>query len=202
MLQIHLERASKAKLIDKLIVATTNESGIEAINEIAKKCNCDFYNGSLNNVLERYYFAALPYQPDYVVRITSDCPLIDPQLIDEVVSFGIENKVDYCANIFERFYPDGMDVEMFSFNALKFAFQNASTLEEKEHVTPFIRNNSTILGGKLFSSISVKNKDNFGEVRLTLDYESDFNIICKLLNKLGENANWKEYADGLETLSL
>jgi len=204
MLQLHLERVLKSKLIDKLIVASTNENDVHLINQIALKCNCGLYNGSLENVLERFYFAALPYNPDFIVRITSDCPLIDYQLIDDVIEAGVRNNVDYCSNVINRTYPDGMDVEMMSFRSLKFAYENADLQIDKEHVTPFIRNNSTFLGGQLFSSLSVENEDienDYDNIRLTLDYESDYNLIKSLVNEMGENKTWKEYADKAKSIT-
>jgi spore coat polysaccharide biosynthesis protein SpsF (cytidylyltransferase family) len=198
LLQIHLERVLKSKLLDKIIVATTNEPDVHLINQIALKCNCGLYNGSLENVLERFYYAALPLNPDYVVRITSDCPLIDAQLIDDVIEAGIKQNIDYCSNSLKRTYPDGMDVEMMSFNALKIAFENATQKFDKEHVTPYIINNSTFLNGDMFTSMNIENNNlehDYGNVRLTLDYQSDYSLIKKLLIEIGEDKTWKEYAD-------
>jgi len=195
MLQLHLERSLKSKLIDKLIVATTTEQNVYLINEIAVLCNCDCYNGSLEDVLERFYFAALPHNPDFVVRITSDCPLIDSKLIDKVIEAGIKNNVDYCSNVLSRTYPDGMDVEMISFRALRIAFENSNLQTDREHVTPFIRNNSTYYGGNLFTSFSVVNPEDYGDIRLTLDYQEDYILIKSLVSELGENKTWIEYAE-------
>jgi spore coat polysaccharide biosynthesis protein SpsF len=122
LLSIHLSRILKSKKIDQLLVATTTEPADGAIEEVAKSMGLPYYRGSVSNVLDRYYQAAKPHHPDWVVRLTSDCPLIDAGLIDKIIDKAIELDVDYCSNTLDPTYPDGMDAEVFKYSALEKAW--------------------------------------------------------------------------------
>ena len=98
-----------------------------------------YYRGSEEDVLERYYETAKKYRADVIVRITSDCPLIDPEIVDEMIKKHIENKADYTTNIIKRSFPRGMDTEIFSFNTLEETYRNGNEKYHREHVTPYIR---------------------------------------------------------------
>jgi spore coat polysaccharide biosynthesis protein SpsF (cytidylyltransferase family) len=188
ILQIHLENIKKSKLVTDFFVATTNEIESEIICNIAKKCKFNYFKGDINNVLSRFYHTVKECKPDYVVRVTSDCPLIDSILIDEVINYTIFNKFSYCSTSDE--YPDGVDVEVFKFTELERAYINATLDSEKEHVTPYIKN--TLKGSK---DISMYNSNyNFRNVRFTLDEVSDLETIKILVNKFGVNARWYIYA--------
>ena len=91
--------------------------------------------------MDRFYQASIDYQPDWVVRVTSDCPLLDPRVVDQAVRKAFESDVDYCANIITEDFPDGQDVEVFKFSALEQAWNEATLKSDREHVTPYIRNN-------------------------------------------------------------
>jgi spore coat polysaccharide biosynthesis protein SpsF len=193
LLGLHLERVKKAKKVTKCVVATTFEEGVEFILEITEKANVAVFQGSLSDVLDRFYHAALPYIPDYVVRVTSDCPLLDPTLIDEVIEATIQSEADYGANIVIEEFPDGQDVEVFSFKALEQAWLNAKLGSEREHVTPYIRNNTDIKGGKLFKGIHYAALSNFNHVRMTVDQPVDLETIDTLVRLLGTDASWLDY---------
>lgn len=195
LLQVHLERILKSKKIDKLIVASTSELGVEAILQIAGRLNVDVYQGSLENVLDRFYQAAIKYQPKWVVRLTSDCPLMDPHIIDSVVEKAIQENVDYCSNTLVTSFPDGMDVEVFKYTALELAWQKAKLNSEKEHVTPFIYNNCNLRNANLFVASQVLSEKNYSAVRLTVDEQNDLEVIKQLVDELGLNAGWQTYAD-------
>ncbi len=195
LLQIHLERILKSKVINKIIVATTKNKNDNRITDIAKMCGVKYFRGNENDVLDRFYKATKDYQADYIVRLTSDCPLIDPKLIDSVINVAIHNNYDYYANTFEELYPDGQDIEVFKFQALKSAWNLAKLDSEREHVTPFIRKNSSFKGGKLFTSANYYNNSNYGHVRMTVDDLNDFVVIEHLINNLGFDGTWLEYAD-------
>lgn len=198
LLDIHLQRILKSKKISKLIVATTNEIGSKEIVHIAANNGISAYCGSINDVLERFYFAVKDYQPDYVVRLTSDCPLIDPQVIDVVVEDCINSGVDYVSNTLKPTYPDGLDVEAFKFSALKKAYEEASLKSEREHVTPYIKKNSVFNGGSIFTSKNVESDWNCSDYRMTVDTQEDFDVIEKLINALGKDASWKDYVNYLD----
>lgn len=193
LLEIHLKRILKSKLIDKLIVATTNEPQSEEIIAIANKCNVNTFQGDLQNVLDRFYQAALPEQPDYIVRLTSDCPLIDAHLIDDVIKYTIDHQLDYCSNTLEPTFPDGEDIEVFKFEALKKAWTNATQPYQKEHVTPYIWENSSFKNGNLFKSANFASNVNYENVRLTVDESADFLVIEKIINELGIDNTWEVY---------
>ena len=149
LLEIHLLRLLQSKNITKLKVATTTEPGAVYIVDIAKKMNI-VYQGSINDVLDRFYHAALPEDPDYIVRITSDCPLIDPLIVDRVIELAINGNFDYVSADTKSF-PDGMDVEVFKFSALLKAYDEATMQSEREHVTSYIWKNGTVKGGSLLN---------------------------------------------------
>lgn len=195
LLRIQLERLKKCKAIDKIIVATTTEAKDEEVVNLVNNWGFDSFRGSENNVLDRYYQAILDlkYKPNWVVRVTSDNPLIDPELVDLVVQFAQRNNVDYVSNGFEDQYPDGQDVEVFKFEALEKAWKEAKLDSEREHVTPYIRNNSDLLGGALFSAKNYPCDKDYSNIRMTVDEEVDFKVIEKLIANLGIDKSWREY---------
>lgn len=199
LLYIHLKRILKAKNVSKLMVATTYEEGAEKIVEIAKRAGVETYKGSVNDVLERFYFATKPENPDYVVRITSDCPLIDPAVIDQVVEKCISSGVDYVSNTMKPTYPDGIDCECFKFSALEKAFNEAIMQSEREHVTPYIKKNSSFNGGNLFKSINYEYPEDYSAYRITVDTARDFEVIRFLIDHLGTDKSWLDYIKFLDS---
>lgn len=195
LLEIHLERILQSKNITQLKVATTTESGSDEIVVIADKLGVKSFQGSIDDVLSRFYLTALPENPDYVVRLTSDCPLIDPVEIDRVVNKCIEGRYDYVSNTLEPTFPDGIDVEVFTFVALTKAYQEAILRSDREHVTPYIWRNSSVKGGKIFSSYSVKYHEDFSKYRLTVDTQDDFNLIENIISHCGVNKRWVDYVN-------
>lgn len=198
LLKIHLNRIRCSKKIDNLIVATTFEQDSDQIINIAKENGASYFQGSTENVLERFYFAAKPYNPDYVVRVTSDCPLIDSEVIDSIIEKCIDENLDYCSNTMDPSFPDGCDAEVFRFSVLEQAYLKANLLSEKEHVTPYIWKNSTFLGGSYFKSANYYNKDNYSKYRITVDEIVDFELISRLIEKIGFHSSWIEYIKVIE----
>jgi glutamate-1-semialdehyde aminotransferase/spore coat polysaccharide biosynthesis protein SpsF (cytidylyltransferase family) len=198
LLEIHLKRILKSKKIDKLILATTREEKAEHLIAIANMLNVACYQGSTQDVLDRFYQAAKPYQPEWVVRLTSDCPLIDAQIIDRIIDHCIENNLDYCSNTLQPTYPDGLDVEVFRFRALEHAWLNATAASDREHVTPYIWSNSDFKGGTIFKSENVVAQNDYSSFRMTVDQQEDFNLIQKLIQELGAAGNWIDYVNYLE----
>lgn len=195
LLQIHLERLKKCTRLSEIIVATTLEKEDAVIYYKALKWGFDSYRGSESDVLDRFYQAVKNKKADWIVRVTSDCPLIDPDLVDDVIRFVQENDVDYGSNGLVEHFPDGQDVEVFKFSALKKAWENASLLSEREHVTPYIRNNSGNKGADLFSIISYPCDQDFSKIRMTVDEPKDFDLITLLINKIGVEKTWLEYTN-------
>lgn len=194
LLETHLTRILKSKMITKLIVATTTEDGAEHIIDIANRVDVRTYQGSLNDVLERFYMAAKPENPDYVVRLTSDCPLIDPEVIDKVINHCIEGGFDYVSNTMDPTYPDGADVEAFKFSALERAYKDASLQSQREHVTPYIWSNSSFKGGSLFLSDNCANDADYSHIRLTVDTIEDFEVIKRVIELKGADKPFEVYA--------
>ncbi len=189
LLAYHLESAIKSKMVYKWVVATTNEIGVDKIVEIANQFHVECYKGDIDNVLSRFYEAAKPESPDYVVRVTSDCPLLDAELIDRLIMYTVENKLNYCATSLQ--YPDGVDVEVFKFSELEEAHGKANLLSDKEHVTPYIRRKESNSQSKnLFPC-----EGDFENIRLTVDESKDFEAVEILINKLGASLPWKKYVD-------
>lgn len=198
LLEIHLQRILKSKLITKLKVASTTEPDVFKIEAICNPLGIEVHKGSINNVLERFYATALPESPDWVVRLTSDCPLIDATVIDRIIQHAIDRDLDYVSNTLDPTYPDGLDAEVFKFSVLENAVKEAKLTSELEHVTPFIWKNSTYKGGNLFTSECVKNDTDYSAIRLTVDTAEDFGVIEKLITLLGPDKPWLEYVNALQ----
>lgn len=195
LLKIHLDRLSESKNADKIIVATTSNSDDDIIEKLASGWGYEVFRGSENDVLDRFYQAVKYLNPEWVVRVTSDSPLIDPLLIDKVIGITKANLKDYGSNVLDETFPDGQDVEVFKFTALEMAWKDAKKDSEREHVTPFIRNNSDLNGGNIYSAISVKNDIDFSKIRITVDEKRDFELINKIVCEIGTNKSWQEYVD-------
>lgn len=197
LLEIHLRRILRAKHISKLMIATTNEEGVKYIIEVANKVGVDYHQGSIDDVLERFYTTAKDYVPDYVVRLTSDCPLIDPVVIDMVVDKCISSGVDYASNTLHPTFPDGVDVECMKFSALEKAYNEAKVASEREHVTPYIWKNSSVKGGNIFTSLSVENDIDYSTERITIDTADDFTVLSNIIENLGIEKSFVEYINYL-----
>jgi len=198
LLEIHLTRILQSKRITKLKIATTTEEGADEIVAIGKELGVDAYKGSIEDVLERFYFTALAENPDYIVRLTSDCPLIDPYEIDKVIDACVSNNVDYASNTLIPTFPDGIDVEAFRFSALKKAYEEATVKSDREHVTPYIWRNSTVKDGTIFTSTNVLYQKDYSKYRITVDTDKDFVVMQKLVEELGTDKSWLDYISFLD----
>lgn len=195
LLQIHIDRIKQSKLVNDIFIATTTNKDDDKIEELAKQLSVKYYRGSENDVLDRYYQTIKNIKPDYIIRLTSDCPLIDGKLVDEMIKEALKKKLDYFSNTIEETYPDGQDIEIFTFKALKKAWTEAVLKSDREHVTPYIKNNSTYNKIELFTSDNYRSKKNYNDVRLTVDEFQDFEAIKQIVEDLGLNEDWKTYAD-------
>lgn len=195
LLEIHLNRLEKCKNVSEIIVATTINEEDKIIYENAIEWGFTAFRGSESDVLDRFYQAVKDKKADWIVRVTSDCPLIDSSLVDKVISYVQDNDKDYGSNVLIENFPDGQDVEVFKFSALETAWKNAELLSEREHVTPYIRNNSDYKGGALFTAINYPCESDFSKIRMTVDESSDFELIEILVNKLGVKKSYLEYTN-------
>ena len=179
LLQYHIDRLKQTDF--DIAIATTTNSTDDILCEFAEKKNIKFYRGSENNVLSRYYETAVKYDFDIIVRVTSDCPLIDPYLIQNCVAkyIKLNNSNLYMSNGIERTFARGFDFEIFSFQSLKEAFQNATVESDIEHVTPYIWKNRS---GKI-EFYNVTQTTNNSRLRITVDTIEDFELIKQLIEK-------------------
>lgn len=184
LIMYQIERIAKTKLIDDIVVATTMNKADKPIIDLCVSKKINHFCGSENNVLSRYYLAAKKYSADIVIRLTADCPLIDPMIVDKVIKYFIEkyDRYDYVSNIFQRTYPRGMDTEVFSFKLLEETYLKAKTDYEKEHVTPYIYNNPQI-----YSIANISNSCDLSGIRLTVDTIEDFQLIQLIIETLFPN---------------
>lgn len=201
LLEINLYRIGKSKKIDKVILATTSLASDDKTQSLSESFGVDVFRGDENDVLDRFYQAVkqkLDYIPEYIVRLTADCPLIDAELIDKIIEETVSNNLDYCSNTLEPTYPDGQDVEVFKFSCLEKAWNEAKLQSEREHVTPYIWKNSTIKGANLFTSKSFSDTDvDYSALRMTVDEIVDFELIKHIITNLGIEKSWNEYAEYL-----
>jgi len=193
LLKIHLERLRFCKNVDKIIVATTTNIEDNILIPLCKKWGFETTRGSESDVLDRFYNSVKDIKPKWIVRVTSDCPLLDSKMVDAVIACAQLNDVDYCSNGLIENFPDGQDVEVFKFSALELAWKEAKLKSEREHVTPFIRVNSNFNGGNLFTAVNFPCAYDFSEIRMTVDEPKDFDLINKLIIDLGTDQSWLEY---------
>lgn len=172
--KIVYKRALKAKNVKKAIILTTTLKSDDKIVKICKKYKIPYFRGSNPNVLRRYYEAAKKYGLKHIVRITSDCPLIDPKVIDKICEKYNKKNFEYVSNVINPTYPDGFDVEIFNFNTLKKVCMEAKTKFEKEHVT------TKMIKDKNIKKLNVKLHKNYSKFRFTLDTLDDFKKIKKI----------------------
>ena len=171
------ERVSAASLTGTIVIATTNEKIDDPIVQLCIDNNIEYYRGHSTNLLDRHYKAAIKYNPDAVVKIPSDCPLIDPDVIDKVLKYYIDNynNFDFVSNLHPATYPDGNDVEVMNINALKDAWQNASKPMEREHTTPYLWENRDKF--RIGNVEWETGKDYSMTHRFTIDYPEDYDFI-------------------------
>ncbi len=168
-----IERVKKVKLAQKIILAIPNGRKDNILEKIGKQAKVLVYRGSEDDVLDRFYQTAKFFGLTDIVRITGDCPLFDWQICDEVINFYLQNKFDYVSNVRPPTFPDGLDIEIFSFKALEKAWESAKLKSEREHVTPYIANHPEFFKiGNL-----IRNGNDLSELRLTLDEPKDLILI-------------------------
>jgi len=174
-----VERLADAARIDRIVVATTTNPEDDIVAEFSRKAGLDLFRGSEHNVLERYTRAATVYQADHILRITADCPLIDPVLVDALVDFYFKGEFDYALNCEPPTLPDGLDAEVFSFAVLQQTHENATLPSEREHVTPYMRKHPEI-----FSIGRWRNAQDWSHLRWTVDEPEDFHLVSRVIKAL------------------
>ncbi len=189
ILQHVLERVTASRLVDASILATTCNQEDDMLIELCDVIGVSSFRGSETDVLDRFYECARSYGADTVVRITADCPFVDPDIIDKAITVFREGDSDYVSTAYPiQTFPDGLDVEVFSFDALRKAWQTAKLLSEREHVTPYIWKNEK---GE-FKVESIQNATDLSDKRWTVDNEKDFIFVKTIYEALySENTIFK-----------
>ncbi len=185
-------RVKRAYGIDKIIVATTISKKDSPIARLAVSLGVGVYRGSVDDVLDRYYQAAKEAHAKTVIRLTGDCPLMDPKVIDRVVSFYKKNRrrYNYVSNIRPPTFPDGMDVEVFSFNVLERMWREAALPSEREHVTAYIGNHPDS-----FRVGNVLAEKDLSKLRLTVDTKDDLSLVRAVVKGLSGKKNYPDVQD-------
>src|SRR5262245_55027220 len=176
MIELLLSRLAKTTRVDFIVLATSEHPSNQPLVDHVRGLGYEVFQGSENDFLDRYYQAAKSHGPDTIVRITGDCPLIDPELVDQVIAAYEERGVDYLSNASPPTYPDGLDTEVFSFRSLERAAELASKSAEREHVTPFIRESG------LFKIGNFVHEKDFSNQRWTVDEAADFEVVSSIFN--------------------
>ena len=181
LLAYQVERLRRVKNVTEVVLAISNHPDDDSLVDFSHTQELKCFRGSAEDVLERYYLAAKKSKADVVVRVCADCPLIDPQIIEDAIElyFNEFPNCDYVSNTRIRTYPRGMDVEVFSFEALSKAHKYAKRPMEREHVTPFLYREGTP-----FHLGSLEQEENLSDYRLTVDEPADFDLIRRLIEEL------------------
>ena len=188
-------RTRRARLLSQVVVATTVNAEDEVIVDECQRLDVAVYRGNESDVLDRYYQAASVYRSDTIVRITSDCPLIDATVVDKVIGAFLDETPDYASNVVERTYPMGLDTEVMSMSTLTRAWKEARQTYERVHVTPYIYENP-----ELFRLLHVKGEADYSHYRWTVDVPEDLAFVRGVYHGLRNNefVRWEDVVDLLE----
>lgn len=192
LLQYELDRLKKSKLITNIVVATSTQDEDDEIEYFCSQNRVDCFRWELSDVLKRYYDCASKYKDfNTIVRVTWDCPLIDSDIIDETINLFLSSNVDYCSNTDMPTFPDGLDIEVFSRDALEKANLHAILPSEREHVTPYIK--------KHFRKINYAlEQEDYSSYRFTVDEIRDFELISLLIQELWSNQKYIDYVEYID----
>lgn len=175
-----INRIKNSKNIEDIIIATTVNKNDDEIMKFAMQNNMKYFRGSEENVLDRFYQTAKKYKiDDIIIRITADDPFKDPRVIDKAVCIFLRENYDYVSNTIKPTYPEGIDIEVFSFSALEKAWEEADGKSDKEHVTSYIWKNPN-----KFKTYNFEYKEDLSYLRWTIDYEEDYLFVKEIYENL------------------
>ena len=180
LIEILLYRLALAKKVDKIILATTKNPNDDLLENHVKSLGYEVFRGSTNDVLERFYKASIKYNPESIVRITGDCPLIDPDIVDNVIDLHNKNNAPYSSNVNPPTFPDGLDVEVFSFDMLKKSHESCRTPSQREHVTALMKNGDN----------NFKFNEDLSKKRWTVDVKEDFDVVSNVFKYFYPNIDF------------
>lgn len=181
-----LKRLELVKTPNQIIIATSTSDSNKPLLDYLRELKINYYAGDEIDVLDRFYQTAKHYKGEIIVRITADCPLMDSTLIDRGLEIFLNDNFDYLSNVHPPTFPDGYDIEIFTFKALETSWKNAKLNSEREHVTPFIYNNP-----KIFSIENFQNNKDLSNIRLTVDTKKDFRLISKIIENFHDR--WTKF---------
>jgi len=190
------ERVCQSKLVNEIIIATTNDQSDDLIAQFCDHHNLQYFRGNQFDVLDRYFQAARIHLAEIIVRITADCPLMDPALIDQTIISFLEQKVDFAANRlpppWKRTYPIGLDVEVCSFNALEKAWTESKLVYEREHVMPYLYDQTD-----RFKTLLIHHETDYGQKRWTVDTPQDLLVVEMIINNFlpSNRFSWLDVID-------
>ena len=176
MIVFMLRRVDRARCIDHVLVATSDHHSDDVLESTVRRHGYDCFRGSLPDVLDRFASAARFHSADVVVRLTGDCPLIDSDIVDRCVDAVVDSGYDYVSNVDPPSFPDGLDVEAFTIDALRSAASQARASSDREHVTPFIRRNKA-----QFRQMNISSIQDFSRLRWTVDHPDDLDFVRALV---------------------
>tara|TARA_B100001029_G_scaffold178800_1_gene186363 strand:+ start:833 stop:1507 length:675 start_codon:yes stop_codon:yes gene_type:complete len=178
VIEIILKRLSLSKKVDKIIVATSNKKKDNKLVNIVKKY-VDFFRGSETNVLKRFYMASINFNPKFIIRITADCPFVNPKLIDKMISIAEKNNYNYVSNVNPHTFPVGLDIEVIKFNLLKKIYKKSKNPNNLEHVTYSIRKSKKI------KKYNLRSPKDYSKFNICIDYKKDLEKIRKIYREYG-----------------
>lgn len=193
MLARVVERARRATRLSEVVIATSTAPDDDDVAAEARKIGVRVFRGSENDVLDRYHATALALgSPEAMVRITADCPLLDPEVVDDVVARFLAERPDYASSALVRRYPRGLDCECFSFAAFERAWREATTPADRQHVTSFLYSTP----GR-FKTLAVTGPEDHSRLRLTVDTPEDLELVRAIYSRLGRDGNfgWREVVE-------
>ncbi|MFW5500402.1 MULTISPECIES: cytidylyltransferase domain-containing protein [unclassified Maridesulfovibrio] len=179
LLQLMIERVQQAHCIGSVVLATTTNKEDDPTEELGKALGIDVFRGSEDDVLDRFYRAAVKFGGEHIMRLTGDCPLIDPDFLDELATFYFDGGYDYAINCLEPTLPDGLDAEIISMKALHEVHEKAVRAPHKEHVTLYVRDNADD-----FKIGSWKHVEDYSNMRWTVDNQEDFELVKNILETI------------------
>lgn len=182
MLFHFIERLKRAGKIDEIVIAMPDSPENEPIAALGQEMGIPVFNGSEEDVLDRFYQCARTYEADIIVRVTSDCPLVDPVIVDSTIEIFLSGDFDYVSNNLERSLPHGLDTEVFSFRALEKAWKEGNTKRHREHVSPYMKDSPGI-----FRHGNYKYPEDHSNMRWTVDFPEDLEFVRRVFESFGRN---------------
>ncbi len=187
------ERASHASLVDEVVIATSTEPGDDAVESFCEERRIPCVRGSEADVLDRYYQTSKQTDADAVVRLTADCPFLSPAVIDRVIREFEISGCEYVSNTLKYTHADGLDVEVFDSETLEITWQEASEPDEREHVTPYMKDSNAFASKNVVNVLDMSAYEFVDEEtipRWTVDYPEDMEFVREVYDRLTQHGHW------------